>query len=105
VTQNTTGRPSLPALIEGNIPLPGLTQLRSRSYLAQLYASRHLSARQIARLTGVSRSTALAALGRSGNPKNSHGHTHPGQLPRGYDYQNYRLVKNQAEQDVIRLIR
>lgn len=105
MTQNTSGRPSLPALIEGNIPLPGLTQLRGRSYLAQLYASRHLFARQIARLTGVSRSTALAALGRSGNPKNSHGHTHPGQLPRGYDYQNYRLVKNQAEQGVIGMIR
>jgi hypothetical protein len=52
----------------------------------------------------VSRSTALAALRRSGIPKNGRNRTHPGQLPFGYDYCDYRLVKNQAEQDVIRLI-
>ena len=99
------GRPSLPALIEGSIPLPGLALLRSKSYLAQLYDGRHLSARQIARLTEVSRSTAFAALKRCNIPKNGRNRTHPGQLPFGYDYQNYRLVKNQAEQGVIRLIR
>ena len=75
------------------------------TYLAQLYAGRHLSARQIARLTEVSRSTALAALRRCGIPKNDHDRTHPGQLPFGYDYQNYRLVRSQAEQNVIRLMR
>ena len=79
--------------------------MRSKSYLAQLYRDRHLSARQIARLTEVSRCTALAALNRCGIPKNGHNRTHPGQLPFGYDYQNYRLVKNQAEQSVIRLMR
>ena len=79
--------------------------MRSKSYLAQLYAGRHLSARQIARLTEVSRSTALAALKRCGIPKNGRNRTHPGQLPFGYDYQDYRLVKNQAEQGVIRLMR
>ena len=78
--------------------------LRSKSYLAQLYTGRRLSARQIARLTKVSRSTALAALKRCGIPKNGHNRTHPGQLPFGYDYQDYRLVKNQAEQSVIRLM-
>ena len=98
-------RPGLPALIEGSIALPGLTQLRSKSYLAQLYAGRHLSARQIARLTEVSRSTALAALRKCGIPKNGHNRTHPGQLPFGYDYRDYRLVKNQAELGVIRLMR
>ena len=87
------------------MPLPGLTQLRSKSYLAQLYAGRHLSARQIARLTEVSRSTALEALRRCCIPKDGHNRTHPGQLPFGYDYQSYRLVKNQAEQSVIRLMR
>jgi hypothetical protein len=46
----------------------------------------------------------LAALSRSGIPKNGQNRTHPGQLPFGYDYQNYRLVKNQAEQGVIRLM-
>ena len=102
--QYANGRPGFPALIEGTIPLPGLALLRSKSYLAQLYAGRHLSARQIARLTEVSRSTALAALSRCGIPKNGHNCTHPGQLPFGYDYQNYSLVKNQAEQGVIRLM-
>jgi hypothetical protein len=53
----------------------------------------------------VSRSTALAALKRCGIPKNGHNRTHPGQLPFGYDYHNYRLVENQTEQDVIRLMR
>jgi hypothetical protein len=108
VTQQTCGRPGLPplaALIEGTIPLPGLAQSRSKSYLAQLYAGRHLSARQIARLTKVSRSVVMAALDRSGIHPNGHGRTHPGQLPFGYDYQNYRLVNNQAEQGVIRLMR
>ena len=100
-----TGRPGAPALIEGTIPLPGLAQLRSKSYLAQLYADRHLSARQIARLTEVSRSTAFAALKRCGIPKNVRNRTHPGQLPFGYDYQNYRLVKDRVEQSAIRLMR
>ena len=94
-----------PPLIEGTLPLPGLSLLRSKSYLAQLYHGRHLSARQISRMTQVSRSGVLAALDRSGIPQNGHGRTHPGQLPFGYDYYNYSLVKNQAEQGVIRLIR
>jgi hypothetical protein len=105
VTQSTNGRPGLPALIEGVIPLPGLALLRSKSYLAQLYAGRHLSARQITRLTEVSQSVVLATLTRCGIPKNGHDRTHPGQLPFGYDYRHYRLVKNQAEQGVIRLMR
>lgn len=101
---SATGRPGAPALIEGTIPLPGLAQLRSKSYLAQLYAGRHLSARQIARLAEVSRSTTFAALKRCGIPKDGRNRTHPGQIPFGYGYQNYRLVKNQAEQGVIRLM-
>jgi hypothetical protein len=50
----------------------------------------------------VSRSTAIAALRRYGIPKDGRNRTHPGQLPFGYAYRDYRLVKNQAEQDVIR---
>ena len=46
----------------------------------------------------------FAALRRFSIPKNSRNRTHPGQLPFGYDYQNYRLVKNQTEQGVIRLM-
>ena len=49
-------------LIEGTIPLPGLALLRSKSYLAQLYAGRHFSARQMVRMTQVSRSVVLVAL-------------------------------------------
>ena len=104
MTQQTTRRSGLPALIEGTIPLPGLAQLRSKSDLAQLYTGRHLSARQIARLAEVSRSTALSALGRFSILKSGRGRTHPGQVPFGYDYQGYHLVKKQAEQGVIRLM-
>jgi hypothetical protein len=43
-------------------------------------------------------------LKRYGIPKDGRNRTHPGQHPFGYDYQNYRLVKNQAEQGVLRLI-
>jgi hypothetical protein len=55
-------------------------------------------------LTKTNRSVVLAALSRCGIPKNGHNRTHPGQLPFGYDYQDHRLVKNQAEQGVIRLM-
>jgi hypothetical protein len=46
----------------------------------------------------------LAALSRCSIPKNGRNRIHPGQLPFGSDYQNYRLVKNQSEQGVIRLM-
>jgi len=36
------------ALIEDTIPLPPLLQLRSKTYLEDLYAGRHLSVREIA---------------------------------------------------------
>lgn len=78
--------------------------MRSKAYLSQLYRGRQLSARQVARLTEVSRSTALAALRRCGIPKSGRNRTHPGQLPFGYDYQDNRLVMNQAEQGVIRMM-
>ena len=52
----------------------------------------------------MSRSTALAALRRCGIPKSGRNRTHPGQLPFGYDYQDNRLVMNQAEQGVIRMM-
>ena len=46
----------------------------------------------------------LAALERCGIPQNSRNRTNPGQLPFGYDYRDYRLVQNQAEQGVIRMM-
>jgi site-specific DNA recombinase len=103
--RRANGRPALPALIEATIPLPGLTLLRSKSYLGKLYVGRHLSARQIARLTDVSRSVVLEALDRFGIPRNGNGRRHPGQLPFGYEYLGYRLVENKTEQGVVRQIR
>jgi hypothetical protein len=79
--------------------------LHSRSYLERLYSGRHLSAREIARLTDASRSGVLEALHRFDIPQNGNGHKRPGHIPFGFDYLNYRLVKNKAEQGVIRLIR
>ena len=76
--QHTSGRSGLPALIEGTIPLPGLAQLRSKSYLAQLYAGRNLSARLIGWLTEVSQPVVLAALSRCAIPKNVRKRTYPG---------------------------
>jgi hypothetical protein len=103
--QKANMRQALPALIEGAILLPGLALLRSKSYLEQLYVGRHLSAREIASVTGVSRSMVLEALDRFGIPQNGNGHRRPGHIPFGFDYLSYRLVKNKAEQGVIRLIR
>jgi len=90
----------LPVLVEGTLPFPSLLRLWSRAYLEELYTGRHLSAREIAGLGGVSRSVVLAALGRFDIPQNGNGHKRPGQIPFGFDYTDYRLVRNQAEQEV-----
>jgi hypothetical protein len=87
------------------IQLPSLMQLRSKSYLERLYLNQHLSIREIARLTNASHSVALEAMKRSGVPQNGNGRKHPGQIPFGYDYTDYHLVKNKREQEVIRMIR
>ena len=72
--------------------------MRSKSYIEQLYTGRHLSAREIARLTDTSRSGVLEARDRFGIPQNGSGHKRSGYIPFGYEYLNYRLVKNEAEQ-------
>jgi predicted DNA-binding protein YlxM (UPF0122 family) len=95
----------MPALIEDTIPLPSLLLLRSRSYLDGLYSKQHLSVREIARLTEESRSVVLEALDRFGIPRNGNGHKRTGHVPFGFDYLNHRLVKNSAEQAVIRMMR
>ena len=88
-----------PALIEDRISLP--------ARLASLHEGSSLSARQIAARLGVSHSAVLMALGRlgiaCGAPRN--GHALRGRVPFGWDIQDARLVKNGAEQQVIRLIR
>jgi hypothetical protein len=53
----------------------------------------------------VSRSAVLEALRRFGIPQNGNGHKRVGPLPFGIDYLNYQLVKNQAEQAVIQMMR
>jgi hypothetical protein len=66
-----------------------------------------LSAHQIASRLGVSHSAVLVALGKLGiackAPRNCH--AVKGQVPFGWDFQDCRLVKNGAEQQVIRLMR
>jgi len=93
------------ALIEGTIPLPPLLQLRSQSYMEQLYTGRHLSVREIATLTDLSHSVVLAAMDRFGIPQNGNGQKRPGQIPFGFEYTDYQLVESKAEQGVIRMIR
>ena len=93
------------ALIEDTIPLPPLLQLRSKSYPESLYTGRHLSVREIANLTDLSHSVVLAAMDRFSIPQNGNGHKRPGQIPFGFDYSDYQLVKNRAEQEIIRMIR
>jgi predicted DNA-binding protein YlxM (UPF0122 family) len=92
-------------LIEGVIFLPSLLGLRSKSALEGLYTREHLSAREISRLVGSSRSAVLAALDRFDIPQNRNGHKRIGPLPFGFDYLNHRLVKNGPEQAAIRMMR
>ncbi len=61
---------AIPALIEGVILLPGLLRLRSKGSLEALYRGDHLSAREISRMAGASRSGVLKALDRFGIPRN-----------------------------------
>jgi hypothetical protein len=46
----------------------------------------------------------LATLSRYGIATSGRNRIHPGQLPSGYDYRHYGLVKNQAESRVFRLM-
>ena len=73
--------------------------------MKRLYSDRHLSIKEIARLADVSHSAVGETLKRFGIPRNGNGRKHPGQIPFGYDYVDYRLVKNKGEQEVIRMIR
>ncbi len=47
----------------------------------------------------------LEALDRFGIPQNGNGHKRTGHLPFGFNFLNYKLVKNKAEQDAIRMMR
>jgi DNA invertase Pin-like site-specific DNA recombinase len=40
-----------------------------------------------------------------GIPLNGNGHKRKGQIPFGFEYRDYRLIKNKEEQEIIRMIR
>ena len=79
--------------------------LRNKGVLETLYRKEHLSAREIERLLGVSHAGVLEALDRFAIPRNGNGRKRTGQLPFGFDYLNYQLVRNSAEQAAIRTMR
>ena len=79
--------------------------LRSRGVLETLYRNEHSSAREIERLLGVSHAGVLRALDRFAIPRNGNRRKRIGQLPFGFDYHNYQLVENGAEQAAIRMMR
>jgi Recombinase len=102
---NANTRGAVPALIEGVIPLPSLLCLRSKSALEGFYTHERMSAREISRLVGSSRSAVLDALDRFYITQNRNGHKRIGPLCFGFDYLNHQLVKNGAEQAAIRMMR
>lgn len=98
-------RPPIPALIEGVVPIPPVLSLRNKAALDRLYTCEQLSAREISRLAGASRSGVLNALDRFGIPSEKDRPARTGHVPFGFDYLNHRLVKNAAEQTAIRMMR
>ena len=97
-------RAPIPSLIEGVVPLPSVLLLRNRSALDALHAGEGLSAREITRLTGASRSGTLKALDRFGIARNGDKPLRVGHLPFGFDYLNHQLVENDAEQAAINMM-
>jgi len=74
------------------------SKCRKTGYLEKLYIGRHLSIREIASLTELSHSMVLAAMDRFDIPLNRNGSNRPGQIPFGFDYAEYKLVKSKAKQ-------
>jgi hypothetical protein len=93
------------SLIEDSISLPELLKIKNKVFLGKLYTGEKLSIREIAKLTNTSHSTILLALSKLGIPLNGNGHKRKGQIPFGFEYRDYRLVKSKEEQEVIRMIR
>jgi hypothetical protein len=92
-------------LIEDLLQLPEILKVKSKSFLIKLYSKDNLSVREIAGLTNTSHSTILSALLKLGIPLNGNGHKRKGQIPFGFEYKEYRLVKRKEEQEIIRMIR
>lgn len=93
-------------LIIGSILLPSKLLLRSKSYLLNLYLRQKLSKREIARQLNVSHSAVIEALRKAGIHGNiSNENKRKGQIPFGYDYKDGKFIKNEREQEAIRLIK
>ena len=82
-----------------------MLRLRSKAVLERLYTREHISAREISRLAGASRSGVLKALARFGVPREKGHSVRTGHVPFGFEYINHQLVKNEAEQAAIRMMR
>jgi hypothetical protein len=98
-------RPKVLALIEGIVPIPPVLSLRNRAVLERLYKREHISAREISRLAGASRSGVLNALDRFSISRGNARPARTGHVPFGFEYVNHQLVKNDTEQAAIRMMR
>jgi hypothetical protein len=85
--------------------LPSLLDLRSKGALEALYTREHLSAREVSRIAGASRSGVLKALDRFSIPRSEDKRRRIDPLCFGLDYVNHQFVKNGAEQAAIRMMR
>jgi len=92
-------------LIEDSIPLPALLQIRSKAVLERLYTKEKMSVREIARVTKTSHSTILYALSKLGIQQKENVRKRKGQIPFGFEYKDYKLLKSKEEQEIIRMIR
>ena len=81
--------------------------LRSKSYLLNLYLRQKYSKREIARQLNVSHSSVIAGLRKAGIHGNilDTRNKRKGQIPFGYDYTGGELIKNEKEQEAIRMIK
>jgi DNA invertase Pin-like site-specific DNA recombinase len=73
--------------------------------IERLNRGEHLSAREISRLIGSSRSVVLDALSRFGISPNESRRKRNGTLPFGYDCLDHQLVKNEVELVAIQMMR
>jgi hypothetical protein len=82
-----------------------LLQIRSKAVLEKLYKREKLSVREIAGVMETSHSTILSALSKFGIEQNGNGHKRRGQIPFGFEYKDFKLIKSKEEQEIIRMIR
>jgi orotate phosphoribosyltransferase-like protein len=79
--------------------------VQSKQHLKSL-VNRHLSSREIGRELDISHQAVLSAIEKFGlNGSNGSDRQKSGQIPFGWDYDDYQLKKNREEQEVIRIIK